>query len=270
MWKNLTRMRTNLFLTGVLLLASLRCLATPASTNVVEAGSWTYDFATALRLSRENHRPLMVLAKAKDCPYCSRMSKALANPAFGAWARDANLYLVRANFYETNSSPVQAQAVTFVRESRFEGEHSYPFIGVYWPREREGEVRVAFPGRRGQMPGGQRSTFLEAEAVAALKTVLKEYFLQGAAASVKPFGDYLVKRIQVRCEGPGAVSMQPESGLLKSKVASVHLTAVAASGSVFKGWKGPDGRFLRQRMPKLGVKYQMSAGVYTAVFEEVK
>lgn len=257
-------------LAGLLFLSSLPCLAASSGTNSVKIGTWTYGFTEALQVSRTNHHPLLIMAKAKDCPYCSRMEKALANPAFGSWARDAGLYLVRANLNETNSSPVQAQAVKFIRESKFEGEHSYPFIGVYWPREKGEEVRLAFPGRRGQMPGGQRSTFLEAELVNAVKTVLADYFKQGPAASVKPFGDYLVKKIQVKSEGPGTVSMNPANGEMKSKLATVHLTAVCNPGAVFKGWKGPDGRFQRQKAPKLGVKYQMPGGVYTAVFEEGK
>lgn len=247
-----------------------------ASTNGVAVGRWTTDFPAALLAARRTNRPMLVVVRATNCAMCKRFQVVCEGSAFRKWAEGSGLYLVEADQAELATSSAQVQAAKFVNGLPWRTVKQSPFVGVYWPKSTNEEVRLAFAGRRNMMPGA-RSRLLAGEFVSAVETVLADYFKAlGARPSFEELAKGLTRRIQIACEGPGEVKMTPKSGDLQDERAHVKLSATGLPGATFVGWRAPDGEMLEGKKPvrakknaayTLRVVYEMPEGTYTAVFK---
>ena len=239
--------------------------ASRASAVVPEV--WTKNFPAALEQAQASHRPLVMMASKSGCPYCLRLRKALSDGAFKTWLAGTGIYLAEAHFNETNASPDQEKLAIFVENLPHPQKFGIPKIGVYWPKGSNDEVKTAFNGFRGRMPG-KKDPSLVVEFASALTTVLPDYFNQlKDHPSIESVVSRSVKRVQFVITGNGKVTMSPESGELKDDGVPVVLKAKAGRHASFVGWKTPSGRLIPRRNAKLMVSYEMESGTYTAVFE---
>ena len=260
---------------GVGILAALVCLACPAlavdpavATNEppVAAERWTTDFPAALGLARANHRPLLLLGASRNCKLCKRVENVLDNKVFDTWVKGTGIYLVRFHFDDTNASPAQAAAATFLMESPFSVQKGVPYVGAYWPKASNDAVRTAFTFSRNVDFGGRHPSLM-GSLVLKLDEVLADYF---AAFPSRPGLDEILEKsvrlVSVASEGGGQVKMSPADGRLKDG-STLKLTAVPDRGQVLQGWRRPDGHLLKAgRNKTLTLSDSAPEGTYTAVF----
>ena len=260
-------------LMAVLCCAGAACAGLAASEDgPIRVERFTHDFTNALALARAESRPLITVIRNEGCPFCDRMETVLKGSLFNRWVRDSGIYLAEAMINETNSSPVQLQAVRFVTEGmRPEaGGFSFPLIGVYWPRGSNEAVRTAFVGRRAMMPSEDKENrSLAVQLVSALDSLVGEY--TGKLPGRQPCKELLanwdkrVEVVKVAAEGPGTVSTTPENGVMVGMGSLVRIHARPEKGMKLLEWRGPNGIKV-SRAQNQKVYYEMGGGTYTAVF----
>ena len=239
-----------------------------AATNAVRPEVWTTDFPAALARARAEHRPLLIRGGLTGCGGCVRMERHLDDKYFGRWVRDTGIYLTKFHTDKAKTSPGEAAAMDFLLGSKFLSLKNIPYVGVYWPRLSNDEVRVGFCFQRAAMPGGEHAS-MSVEFTRSLDILLADYLKTcGRRATEEEMLAETRKKISAAAEGPGTVAVDPPDGLLAcGKV--VKLTATPEPGCRVAGWKGPGGKMLKGKKSKtISVVYLLDEGTYTAVFEK--
>ena len=238
-------------------------------TNAVRPEVWTTNFPEALARARSEHRPLIIRGGLTGCGGCVRMMKHLDDRVFARWVKDTGIYLASFHTDKAKSSPEQAAAMNFLLESKFLSPKNIPYVGVYWPRVSNDEIRVGFCFQREHMPGAEAHSSLAVEFIRAMEFQLADYL---KTCGSRPTEDEILaetkKRIVAAGEGPGTVAIEPSDGMLVCGK-SVKISATPQPGCRVTGWKGPDGKILRGKKNKaLTITYLLEEGTYTAVFDK--
>ena len=157
-------------------------------------------------------------------------------------------------------------AMTYVMNTPVRNTKS-PYVGVYWTRADGTRVVRNFSGLPGQM-GVPEERSLKQEWMHAI-----EASAQGApGVTFIPQRDVGVQ-IAVKQEsdhwGTGRVSISPPVSAIH-KGEKVVLMAKPNGGSVFVGWRYPDGRVVRGGPPQLPLDDQCQPGIYRAIFTRPK
>ncbi len=223
-------------------------------------GEWTSDFNAATNAAADAHVPVVVVVTQGGCPYCARLQKALRGVAVRSWQKERGWYFVLVG---RDNCP---QAAEFVVSTPVTNTAA-PYVGVYWTRADGTQEMKNFPGRPGRMGvRGVKSLALEwmhaieasvpgapgLDGNVSADSIMREAKMRLAVASEKGKG------------ADGRVAISPSVTFLKDWQ-KAKLTAKPARGSVFVGWRYPNGRFLLGR-PELKVDSTWPEGTYTAVF----
>lgn len=237
--------------------------------EVVVEGKWTTDFPQALKLAREKKHPLIVFESLRGCMFCARLKGVFRSATFAKWVEGTGIYLVEEHRDEAKKDPGQMKAHEFLNELAKEKKLDLPRVGIYWPRSSNDEVRVAFQGVRGKMPGPSQDSLMAA-VVGAITATLPDYM---AVFKDRPTLEQLLnataRTYKVACEGGGTVHMEPSSGILKDDGTHLTMVATCPKGLVVDGWIGPNGKWVIRGAykNKLKITYGMPEGTYKVVFK---
>ena len=249
---------------------SIRILQQAGSTNVVEVERWTTDFPQALARAREEKRPLVLFVSNTGCKFCKLLAPGLKSRAMETWAKGTGMYFAEAHLSETNSSPAQWALVEFLRHTPQKEKMVLPTVGVYWPGAPKGEVRTAFAGRRGRMPG-EKHKYVLGEFFTALDAVLADYLAdKGPRPALDAVLDSAARHFKVS-SSEGKVRMSPPSGKQIPGATVQMQVRDVPRGKRIAGWKRPDGT------PIPGADSWFIAvgdvdpeGTYSPIFEDVR
>ncbi len=235
------------------------------SCGPIRPGEWNTDFEGVLEKAEREQRPMVLLVVGKGCTHCARLEKCISGEAFRLWREDrAPLMALIRDTATTNSADVVKKAVDFIHAME-KNLKEYPFVGVYWPHPSTTN-QVAFCGRRGLM-GRKKDKLLSVEFMSALDRALD--IRPGTESKYKTLRSIVTaatKRISVKAEGDGMVTMSPASGKLPEGK-TVELKATARSGSAFVDWRRPDGSRAGWSY-RLDIDGGMADGCYVARFRK--
>lgn len=226
-------------------------------------GVWTADFTAATNAAAAAHVPVVVVVTQQGCQYCARLHKALDSVAVKTWQKKRGWYFVlvdrdkRPDAYEfVLTTPTKLTAA--------------PYVGVYWTRADGTQAMRNFPGRAGRMEVFKDKT-LALEWMRAVEASVHGAPGLNGGDSVSSIARSSKVRVAAAVDlqngAAGRVKMSPRVTFIKEGQ-KVTLTAEPKRGSVFAGWRHPDGRIVygKSRMT-LGSHSQ--SGTYTAVFRRL-
>ena len=234
-------------------------------TVVIEAeadanrGAWTTDFATATNKATAAHLPVVVVVLMKGCPACTRFHQEIQAEDVKAWQQKLGWYFVMA------ASDENHDALTYVMNTPVRNTKA-PYVGVYWTRTDGTHVMRNFSGLPGQM-GVPAEQSLKQEWMHAVEATA----LGAPGVSFVPereVGVQIAVETELVHRGRGKVGMSPPVHAIR-KGEKVVLTAKPNAGSVFEGWRYPDGRIV-QGGPQLTLDDQCQPGIYRAIFSRSK
>ena len=236
-------------------------------TVVIEAaadanrGVWTTDFVAATNAAAAAHLPVVVVSLNPGCPLCTRLHREIQSDEVKAWQKNLGWYFVMV------SSDMAREVSNFVKTTPVQCKFP-PYVGVYWTHADGTSTMRNFTARSGYMgvPVPAKSS-LGVEWMHAV-----EASVPGApVATFVPPQDKGVE-IAVKAEsermGRGRVEMWPPVDIIHAGQ-KVVLKATPKKGSVFAGWRFPDGRIV-QGEPQLTLDDQCQPGVYRAIFSRAK
>ena len=230
----------------------------------VKRGVWTSDFQAATNAAITAHIPVVVVVTQKKCDYCARLHKALDDEYVKSWQKERDWYFVLADKDDTP----EAAELTGKTPTRLK---LGPYGGVYWTRADGTRAMRNFPCRQGMM-GVQTDDLLAREWIRAV-----EASVPGApgvddsassALAVRESKKPIAATVKLENGAAGRVKMSPPVKFLKNG-RTVVLTAEPRRGSVFVGWRYPDGRLVYESA-RLKVDFHSLEGTYTAVFRRMK
>ena len=235
-----------------------------ASKVGAQPGAWTSDFTAATNAAMAAHVPVVVVVTQKGCQYCSRLHQALNGVAVKAWQRERGWYFVMA---EREKHPDVADFVVSTPVTNTIA----PYVGVYWTRADGTQVMRNFSGRQGNM-GVEREKTLAFEWIRAVETSVPRAPGIEGGTSVAAIMREAKMRVAVATDpeegAAGRVKMSPQVNFVKEGQ-KVTLTAEPMPGSVFMGWRYPNGRVVRESN-RLVVGSSHPEGTYTALFRQAK
>lgn len=118
---------------------------TYATSGDVVPGKWTARYSDAKANARSGNVPLIAVWVRPSCGYCKSLGSALADKSVSKWAAQRGYYLVIGVEGVTDEA---ASVKSFVRNS----SGLFPYVGIWWPRKSDEEVKVRFSGRSDTMP----------------------------------------------------------------------------------------------------------------------
>ena len=226
-----------------------------AATADVQRGTWTTDFAAATNAAEKAHLPVVAVATYPTCSLCKQLHKELQSEEIKRWQQKLGWYFVKV------SSDEAPEALKFVRNTPVHIV-TPPYVWAYWRRADGTRVMRNFSAASGDM-GIPTEPSLGLEWMHAVEAS----FPGAPGASFVPphnMGIQIAVKAESREGGIGHVKMTPAVSVLQPGQ-KVVLTAWASRGSVFAGWRYPDGRIVRGNR-HLTLDDQCPAGVYSAIF----
>ena len=153
------------------------CLAV-AATAASAFGSATpgvvgTDFASAKTMAEKQNIPLAVIWGNTSCSYCGKLATAVKTSTVTGWVSEHKILLVHKHEAYGSKASDYVAAEEWIDSLGKNG--NYPKVGFYWKKSDGTEVKKAFAGRSGKMPGTVTSGALEKQFVSALETVFKGY-----------------------------------------------------------------------------------------------
>lgn len=233
---------------------------TDGISSVVKPGAWTSNFDVATNKAASAHVPVVVVVTVKGCRLCSRLRKTLTGAGVKAWQKERGWYYVLVD--RTQSE----RAYKLTRDKPSLNDMA-PYVGVYWSRADGTTTMQNFPGRQGLMGVKGENTFALEWILAVEASVPGAPGLEdGVAASsiVQEAKIRITTAVDGRNGAEGRVKMVPWVDFV-TEGKPVTLTAEPKNGSVFAGWRYPDGRFVPEQA-RLTVGTHFQGGTYTAVF----
>ena len=154
------------------------CLAVAASAASAFAATATpgvvgTDFASAKTKAESQNIPLAVIWGNTSCGYCSKLATAIGTATVKDWVAEHKILLVHKHEAYGSKAADYVAAETWI--DSLGKNNAYPKVGFYWRKSDGSEVKKAFAGRSGKMPGSVTSGALEKQFVSALETVFKGY-----------------------------------------------------------------------------------------------
>lgn len=215
------------------------------------------DFDAVTNRAVQTGRPLVAVFVSKDCHFCRRLEKACAANSFSEWIAGKPFDVAWV------TGATNSPACRFCMDSP-NALHDFPTVAVWAPAKDGTAFKTNFVGRRKSMPVTDARTLAECFML-SLDGILRTE--KGSAEISGIVGRNVMKvdaRKNVTPGADGTVTMRPESGLI-SEDGAVTLTAVPARGSIFVGWRSPDGKWHSFR-PRIQVNADCTVGTYTAEF----
>ena len=229
-----------------------------------QRGMWTSDFDAATNAAVSAHVPVVVVVTQKGCSFCARLHKALSGPAVEDWRKARDWYFVLA---DREKNPDAAAYVVSTPATNTVA----PYVGVYWTRADGTQTMRNFPGRAGQM-GVKEDKSLALEWMRAVEACVPGApGLEGgvsAAEFVLEAKKRIAASVGLEKGAKGFVKMSPQVDFIKEGQ-KVTLTAEPMPGSVFLGWRYPNGHVVHESK-RLVVESSHPAGTYTALFRQVE
>lgn len=226
----------------------------------VKRGAWTSNFDVATNKAESAHVPVVVVVTMSGCGYCSRLHNALKGVSVKSWMKERGWYFVLVDRKNCE------QAYELVRNTPSVNK-SAPYVGVYWTRKDGTKAMSNFPGRHGKM-GIEGNNRLSLEWMLAVEaSVPGAPGLEGgvsAADIVRSAKVRIAAAADERDGAAGKVKIVPQVDFI-SDGQTVEIVAEPQKGSVFAGWRYPDGRFVNEK-PRLTAGSHFQEGTYTAVF----
>lgn len=225
----------------------------------VERGAWTTNFVAATNAAAAARLPVVVIALLPGCPSCVRLHQAIQREEIKAWQKNLGWYFVMI------TSSGASEALTFVKNIPVHNRKP-PYVGVYWRRADGMCVMRNFSAKSGLM-GIPAESSLGQEWMHAV-----EASVPGApGVSFVPqhgLGVQVAVKVESERFGLGRVKMSPQVDVVQPGQ-KVILMAKPGNGSVFAGWRYPDGRIVHTGL-QLTLDDQCQAGTYRAVFRRHK
>ncbi len=266
LWRR-ARPAAALLLLATALAGALPAVALTASSGPVRAGEWNLNFTNVLATAEREHRPMVLLQVGRGCLHCARLEKAVSGGAFRLWQQDRAPLLAFVRDNGDRSVPENLSRSTEWIEFGKKKMEGYPHVCVYWPRSDGMTNRTVFCARRGQM-GVKKNRLLVAEFMSALDVALAtNRNVRVGTRSLRDILDSASKKVSVRAESGGTVSMKPSSGIMPEGK-EVVLSAKPEEDWVFLDWLRPDGN-LAGRGKVLRVTSAMPEGCYSARFKKL-
>ena len=204
-----------------------------------QRGVWTSDFDAATNAAASAHVPVVVVVTQKGCDYCKRLHRAVTGVAVKAWLKERGWYFVLADREECPAAYKLTAATP-------DALNAAPYVGVYWTRADGTQVMRNFPGRAGKM-GVRKENTLALEWMRALEAAVPDApgIKGGASATsiVRQAKMHFSVATELEKGAGGQVKTSPAVTSLKEGQ-KVVLTAVPKKGSVFVGWRYPNGHLV--------------------------
>ena len=230
------------------------------ATQDVKRGVWTSNFDTATNLAASAHVPVVIVVTSSGCGHCSRLHNVLTGRAVKTWQKERGWYFVLVDQTECARALELTSNTPSVNKSA-------PFVGVYWMRADGTKAMRNFTGRQGKM-GVKRENLLELEWMLAVESSVPGApgLRNGVTASsiVQEIKIPIATAVDQRNGAAGRVRMAPRVDFI-SGGQTVTLMAEPQQGSVFAGWRYPDGRLVYENS-RLVIGSDFMGGTYTAVF----
>ena len=234
--------------------------STEIATTNVKRGAWMTDFETVTNMAASAHVPVVVVVTLNGCGHCSRLHKALTGAAVKSWQKKRDWYFV---LVEKNKC---LPAYELVRNTPSINKDA-PYVGVYWTRPDGTKTMKNFPGRQGKM-GVKKEKTLSLEWMLAVEAAVPGApgIENGVAAAsiVQEAKIHIDTAIDQKGGAAGRVRMIPRVDFVREGQ-TVTLMAEPGQGSVFAGWRYPDGHFVYEKS-QLAVGTHFLEGTYTAIF----
>lgn len=230
------------------------------ATRDVKRGVWTSNFDAATNLAESAHIPVVVAVTMSGCGHCSILRKVLNGVAVKTWMKERNWYFVHVDRRKCE------QAYKLVRNTPLTNTTA-PYVGVYWTHKDGTKSMRNFPGRKGLMGVKREKTFSLEWMLAVEASVPGAPGLDSGVAAATIVDGAKVPIATAVDQGNGAagrIKKVPDVDFI-TEGHPVSLTAEPQKGSVFAGWRFPDGRFVCEKS-RLTIGTDSSGGTYTAVF----
>lgn len=220
-----------------------------------ERGRWTTNFTTATNAAETAHLPVVVVAFYSTCPSCARFLKEIQSEEVKSWQQKLGWHFVIASHDEA------PEVLNFVRNTPVPID-TPPYVWVCWKRADDRRTMRNFSAVSGSM-GIPAEPSLGLEWMHAVEAS----FPGAPGVSFVPphdIGVQIAVKAESRDGGQGRVKMSPPVRVLQSGQ-KVVLIAWPRKGSMFSGWRYPDGQIVHGN-PHLTLDDQCQAGVYSAIF----
>lgn len=214
-----------------------------SNADTIEPGRWTCRFAKAKSYADAKNVPLVVVWANTGCSYCRTFETSVGGSAdVAAWCQKRGYVFVFAlggadsSRYGMNASDVSSAS----RFSRYLGVtlNAYPFVGVYWKKNRAGRsVKANFVGRT-----SYKDPKTGDQGMPVKTGSFPQRFMDSVDSLVGDFADQV--KLSVAAE-PATAGQVTGDGVF-SPGDTVTVKATARSGSFFAGWYD-GGRLLSQR-----------------------
>lgn len=250
-------------------LAAMQLSALTISKGEVKRGQWNLNVKEVFEAAKRDGAPMVLFLSrpSEACIYCTRLKKVMEGEAFRIWCEDRKPYLAYMNVKgKLDRKSFAAELLdTALKEQGEWNLKGYPQLIVTYT-DPDGKVsRYAFMGRRGLMKVGKYQEVIE-ELLTALDKPLAGYLAAGEHKSIKDMMSATAKKVEVKVDGAGSVSIDPADGFLHDG-GTVTAIATPNDGNVFYMWRDPDGEIASWNK-RLVVKDDMKPGTYTAVFKD--
>jgi len=230
------------------------------ASSVARRGVWTSDFEAATNKAAAARLPVVVVVEQEGCAYCARLHKILAGDVVRSWQKERGWYFVLTT---RESSPQAAELAATTPATNTVA----PYVGVYWTRADGTRTMNNFSGRHGMM-GVAMDKSLALEWMHAVEESVRGAPGIEGGVSAASIVDKMKKRIAVKTEleegAKGRARMSKHLSFLKEGQ-SVDLIAEAKRGSLFVGWRYPDGRILYGKY-RVKIDSFCPEGTYKAIF----
>ena len=198
---------------------------TYSNSDTIVPGEWTCRFSKAKTYATNNNIPLVVVWANPPCSYCKRLEQALGgSSAFASWMKNRRYVMVFALGRETNASygmtasdGSAAYSYAYTLTKRLD---AYPFVAVYWKRNKSSVVKSNFVGRSGKM------------LVKATVGGLDKQFMESVDSLVGEYASMVTVDVAAEPEGAGTVT--GGGNCFAGDIVSV--TAKPKNGAIFSGW----------------------------------
>ena len=227
-----------------------------AANADAERGTWTTDFAAATNAAEAAHLPVVVVALYTTCSSCKRLHEEIQSEEVKRWQQKLGWYFVIASHDEA------PEVLNFVRNTPVPID-TPPYVWVCWKRADDRRTMRNFSAVSGSM-GIPAEPSLGLEWMHAVEAS----FPEAPGVSFVPQHDMGVQvavKAESRDGGQGRVKMTPSVNVLQSGQ-KVVLTAKPGRGSIFLGWRYPNGQIVQGGL-ELTLDDQCQAGVYRAIFQ---